>query len=112
MSKSFRTVVCWTIPTVFMLIYALGPKFGMPQPYYAPMLRQILWDRPEGVLTQGWYGRLLVSLLGSIVLGTLAAWAVSRLPPAWLRYAPWVTAAATVVAMILIAAHEIGRWMI
>ncbi len=112
MPQSFRTILGWTIPTVFVLIYAVGPRFGMPQPYYAPKLRQILWDRPEDVLTQGWYGRLLVSVLGAIILGTLAAWLARRLPQSWLRYGPWVTAAAAVLAMVLTAAHEIGRWML
>jgi len=112
-SNPFRKALSWTIPTLFVLFYALWMKLHLPQPYYAPKLRQILWNRPSGVITQAWYGRVLTAEIASIVLGTLAAWAISRLPHAsWQRFGPWIAAAAALLAMIVTAAHEIGRWML
>ena len=113
MTKPFRTALSWTIPTLFVLFYALWMKLHLPQPYYAPRLREILWDRPAGIITQGWYGRVLMVCITSIVLGTVAAWGISRLKNAgWVRFGPWLAAAAALLAMIVTAAHEIGRWML
>ncbi len=112
MSKPFRAAQSWTIPTLFALLYVLWMKLHLPQPYYAPRLRQILWDRPQGIITQGWYGRVLVVAVVSIVLGTVIAWGISRLKSAaWVRLGPWLAAAAAIVAMVVSASHEIGRWM-
>ena len=101
------------IPTVFVLCYAFWPQLGLRGPYYAPALRQITWDRPAGVVVQGWYGRLLMAAAAAIVLGTVAAWALSRLSKqSWTRYGPWVAVTAAVLAMIVTAVHEIRRWML
>lgn len=113
MSKPFRTTLGWMIPTVFVLCYAFWPALGLPRPCYAPALRQITWDRPPDIVTQAWYGRLLMACAAAIVLGTIGTWALSRLPKqSWTRYGPWVAVAATVLAMIVTAVHEIRRWML
>jgi len=111
--KPFRTTLSWTVPLVFVLFYAFWPFLDLPQPYYAPQLRAILWSKPQGVMTQGWYGRVLMVGVISMVLGTLAAWGISRRThPSWSRFGPWLAAAGALAAMIITALYEIRRWML
>lgn len=113
MSKPFRAALSWTVPTLFALFYVVWMKLHLPQPLYAPKLRQIVWSKPPDVITQGWYGRMVVAGILSVVLGIIAAWIISRLSQSsFQRFGPWIAAAAAVLAMVISAVHEIGRWML
>lgn len=103
----------WTIPLVFALAYALWPILGMPRPHYAPETREILFgQKPQDIMTMGWYGRVLMAALVALVLGAPAGWLISRRAPSWQRLGPWIAAAVVLLAMIIAAVREIVHWML
>ena len=112
MQDRSRPAFSWTIPLVFSALYGVWAALRLPRFFYAPETREVFWYKPEGIRVMGWYGRVAMAGIAAIVLGTILAVLVRRMPESWRLAGPWIAAVATIGAMAFIAIRQTLTWIV
>ena len=99
---------------LFCAAYGLTFVVELPLPRYFPLEHRWGITSEPGAISQGWYGKILFTLLCSVPPAALADRLLARMTRAVPAQLPlWAGLAAAAVVLItlgLLMAHEFGRW--